>query len=340
VTKYIVRRILAAIPVLFGLSVILFAFVHLLPGDPATAVLGEHATPARIAEMRAYLGLGDPMPLQYTRYIIGLLHGDFGRSLVNDKPVLTEYLHRFPATLELTASAMIFAIGLGVPLGRVAARHAHAWPDGAVAILSLLGISVPVFLLGLTLQVIFAVDLKLLPATGRLDARTLLDLRTNFLLIDPWLMQDWSFSQKLQTFLDALRHLVLPAMTLGSVPLAMVARLTRAAVIEVHNEDYVRTARAKGLPERRVERRHIMRNAWLPVVTVIGLQVGSLLGGAVLTETVFAWNGVGSWVVQAIMYREYFVIQSTILIFSFIFLLVNLVVDLAYAFLNPRIRYA
>jgi peptide/nickel transport system permease protein len=340
VTRFVARRVLVAIPVLFGLSVVLFAFVHLLPGDPATAVLGEHATPARIAEMRAYLGLGDPLPLQYGRYLVGLFHGDFGKSLINDKPVLTEYLHRFPATLELTASAMIFAVGVGVPLGRISARHAQSWPDGAITILSLLGISLPVFLLGLTLQVIFAVDLKLLPATGRLDSRTLLDLRTNFMLIDPWLMPDWTFSQKLKTFIDALRHLVLPAITLGSVPLAIIARLTRAAVIEVRNEDYVRTARAKGLLERRVERRHIMRNAWLPVVTIIGLQVGSLLGGAVLTETVFAWNGVGSWVVQAIMYREYFVIQSTILIFSFLFLLVNLVVDVAYAFLDPRIRYA
>jgi peptide/nickel transport system permease protein len=339
VIRYITRRVLISIPVLFGLSVVLFAFIHLLPGDPATAVLGEHATPARIAEMRAYLGLSDPLPLQYARYVLGLMQGDFGKSLINNKPVLTEYLHRFPATLELTVTAMAFAAAAGIPLGRFAARHAQGWPDGAVTIFSLVGISIPVFLLGLTLQVVFAVDLKLLPAAGRLDPRTLLDLHTNFMLVDPWLMDDWTLGQKLGTFLDAIRHLILPAITLGSVPLAIITRITRASVIEVSNEDYVRTARAKGLSERRIDNRHIMRNAWLPVVTIIGLQVGSLLGGAVLTETVFAWNGVGSWVVQAITYREYFVIQSTILIFAFIFLLVNLSVDVAYAFLNPRIRY-
>jgi peptide/nickel transport system permease protein len=339
VIRYIIRRILISIPVLFGLSLVLFAFIHLLPGDPATAVLGEHATPARIAEMRAYLGLSDPLPQQYARYVVGLMHGDFGKSMINNKPVLTEYLNRFPATLELTATAMAFAAAIGIPLGRFAARHAQGWPDGAVTIFSLVGISIPVFLLGLTLQVIFAVDLKLLPATGRLDPRTLLDLHTNFMLIDPWLMSNWTFAQKLGTFFDAIRHLILPAITLGSVPLAIISRITRASVIEVSNEDYVRTARAKGLSEQRINSRHIMRNAWLPVITIIGLQVGSLLGGAVLTETVFAWNGVGSWVVQAISYREYFIIQSTILIFAFIFLLVNLTVDVAYAFLNPRVRY-
>jgi peptide/nickel transport system permease protein len=234
---------------------------------------------------------------------------------------------------------MLFAIAGGVPLGRLAARHAQGWADGTITVLSLVGISIPVFLLGLTLQVVFAVDLKILPATGRLDPRTLIDLHTNFMLIDPWLMSDWSFGQRLSTFLDALRHLILPAVTLASVPLAIITRITRASVIEVSNEDYVRTARAKGLPERRIQIRHVMRNAWLPVVTIIGLQFGALLGGAVLTETVFAWSGVGSWVVQAITYREYFIIQSTILIFAFLFLLVNLSVDIAYAFLNPRIRY-
>ncbi len=337
--RFIIRRVLVCIPVLFGLSVVLFAFIHLLPGDPATAVLGEHATPARIAEMRAYLGLDDALPVQYLRYILGLLQGDFGKSLINNKPVLEEYLHRFPATLELTAMGMLFAVAAGVPLGRFAARNAQGWADGTITVFSLVGISIQVFLLGLTLQVIFAVNLKILPATGRLDPRTLIDLHTNFMLIDPWLMSEWSFAQRLSAFLDALRHLILPAITLASVPLAIITRITRASVIEVSNEDYVRTARAKGLTERRIQNRHIMRNAWLPVVTIIGLQVGALLGGAVLTETVFAWSGVGSWVVQAITYREYFIIQSTILIFAFLFLLVNLTVDIAYAFLNPRIRY-
>ncbi len=339
-TRYIVRRLLGAIPVLFGLSIVLFAFIHLLPGDPATAILGQHATAQRIADMRAYLGLNDPLPIQYLGYLGDLLRGDFGSSFINNQPVLAEFLRRFPGTVELTLAAMVFAAGVGIPLGRFAARHAQRWPDGAVTVFSLLGISIPVFVLGLTLQVIFAVYLKVLPASGRIDPRTALDLQTNFVLIDTWLMADWTFDEKLSAFIDGVRHLILPAIALGSIPLAIITRITRASVIEVGNEDYVRTARAKGLRERRIDDRHIMRNAWLPVVTVIGLQVGSLLGGAVITETVFAWNGVGRWVVDAIGNRDYFVVQSTILIFALIFLMVNLIVDIAYAFLNPRIRYA
>jgi len=340
VTKYIVRRLLGAIPVLFGLSIVLFAFIHLIPGDPATAILGQHATAQRIAEMREYLGLDDPLPVQYVDYLAGLLQGDFGRSFINNQPVLGEFLRRFPATVELTIAAMIFAVGVGIPLGRFAARYAQRWPDGAVTVLSLLGISIPVFVLGLTLQYIFAVQLKVLPASSRIDARLQLDLQTNFVLIDAWLHGGWTFDEKVDAFVDGVRHLVLPAIALGSIPLAIITRITRASVIEVANEDYVRTARAKGLTERRIDGRHIMRNAWLPVVTVIGLQVGGLLAGAVITETVFAWNGVGRWIVDAIGNRDYFVVQSTILIFALIFLMVNLIVDIAYAFLNPRIRYA
>jgi len=339
VTRYIIRRLFLSIPVLLGLSIVLFAFIHFLPGDPATAVLGEHATPARIAQMRAYLGLNDSLPVQYLRYITGLLHGDFGSSLINNQPVLDDFVRRFPATIELATAAIIIAAAVGIPLGRYSARHARGWSDAVVTVISLVGISIPVFLLGLTLQVIFAVDMKILPASSRLDSRTMIEPYTNFMLIDPWLMSGWSIGEKLHTFVDAIKHLVLPAITLSSVPLALITRVTRASVIDVSNEDYVRTARAKGLRERRIERRHIMRNAWLPVVTIIGVQVGSLLGGAVLTEKVFAWNGVGSWVVGAIANREYFVIQSTILIFATIFLLVNLIIDIGYAFLNPRIRY-
>ena len=339
-TRFIARRLLVSIPVLFGLSIVLFAFIHFLPGDPATAILGEHSTPERIAEMRAYLGLDDPLPVQYGRWIVGLLHGDFGKSLITNKPVLQDYLQRLPATLELTTTAILLAVVLGVPLGRFAAHHAQRWPDATVTLLSLAGISIPVFLFGLILQVIFAVDLRIVPATGRLDPRTLLDLRTNFMLIDPWLMHGWSFTQKFTTFLDALHHLILPALTQASVPLAIITRITRASVIEASHQDYVRTARAKGLAEGYIQARHIMPNARLPIITIIGLQVGVFLGGAVLTETVFAWNGLGSWVAQAIAAHEYFIIQSTVLIFALTFLLVNLLVDLLYAWLNPRIHYA
>ena len=332
--KYIVRRLLGAIPVLFGLSIILFAFVHLLPGDPATAILGQHATPARVAAMREYLGLDLPLWQQYIVYVSGLLRGDFGSSVINNQPLLKELLTRFPATIELTVAAMIYAAGIGIPLGRFAARHAQGWSDGMVTVVSLLGISIPVFVLGLTLQYVFAVQLGWLPAGGRIDPRANLVIQSNFILIDSLLMG------RPDLFLDGLQHLILPAIALGSIPLAIITRITRASVLDVTNEDHVRTARAKGLKEKRVDSRHIMRNAWLPVVTVMGIQVGGLLGGAVITETVFAWNGVGRFVVVAINNRDYLVVQNTILIFALVFLAVNLVVDILYAFLNPRIRYA
>jgi len=233
----------------------------------------------------------------------------------------------------LTVGALIFAIGLGIPLGRLAARHPNSWIDGVVTVISLFGISIPIFVLGYTLAFVFGVQLHLLPTLGQSNPRLDVQAVTNFAVIDAML------SGSLGNVLDALSHLILPSIALGSIPLAVITRITRASVIDVSNEDYVRTARAKGLTERRVDNRHIMRNAWLPVTTVIGLQVGSLLGGAVLTETVFGWNGVGSWVVSSIQNHDYIVVQSLILIFATIFLTVNLIVDLGYAFLNPRIRY-
>ena len=331
--KYIVRRLLGAIPVLFGLSIVLFAFVRLLPGDPAIAILGQHATPALIAQVHQSLGLDRPIYVQYVDYIVHLLHGDFGASIINGRPVLADFEQRFPGTVELTVAALIFAVGLGIPLGRLAARHPNGWLDGLVTVISLFGISIPIFVLGYTLVFIFAVQLQILPATGQIDPRLGLEPITNFVLIDAII------EGRPDAFVDGLRHLVLPAIALGSIPFAIVTRITRAAVLDVTHEDYVRTARAKGLTERRVDGRHIMRNAWLPVTTVIGLQIGGLLAGAVITETVFAWNGVGSWVVDAIQDHDYFVVQSSILIFALIFLVVNLTVDIGYAFLNPRIRY-
>ncbi|HEV8516695.1 MAG TPA: ABC transporter permease [Candidatus Limnocylindrales bacterium] len=331
--KYIVRRLVLAIPVLLGLSFLVFAFIHLLPGDPAVSLLGQHATPDRVATIRELLGLNKPLYVQYLDYLAQLLHGDLGKSVINNRPVLEEFLRRFPGTIELTIAALVIATGIGIPLGRLAARHVQGWIDGAATVVSLLGISIPIFVLGYTLQYFISVQLKLLPTSGRIDPRIGFELSTNFLLVDTLLAGD------LDAFVDALRHLVLPAIALGSIPLAIISRITRASVLDVTNEDYVRTARAKGLTERRVDSRHIMRNAWLPVATVVGLQVGGLLAGAVITETVFAWNGVGRWVVEAIQDHDYFVVQSVILIFALIFLVVNLVVDVVYAFLNPRIRY-
>ena len=334
--KYTVRRLLAAIPVLIGLSMVLFAFVHLLPGDPCRSILGQHATPEACQRLRDNLGLDLPMWQQYINYVRDLLSGDFGASIINNKPVLEEFASRFPGTVELSVAALIFAVGVGIPLGRLAARHVQGWTDGIVTVISLFGISIPVFVLGLVLVYIFAVQLLWLPTQGRIDARAAADLETvtNFMLVDTLL------AGRLDLFVDALRHLVLPAIALGSIPLAIITRITRAAVLDVSNEDYVRTARAKGLTERRVDDRHIMRNAWLPVTTVIGLQVGSLLAGAVLTETIFSWTGVGRWVVDAIGNRDYFVIQGAVMIFALIFLVVNLLVDIGYAYLNPRIRYS
>jgi peptide/nickel transport system permease protein len=331
--RYIVRRLLSTIPVLLGLSAILFAFVHLLPGDPAVAILGQHATPEKIAAIHRTLGLDRPLYEQYFQYLSQLLHGDFGSSFINGRSVLADFAEKFPGTVELTLGASLFAISLGIPLGRLAARHPNGWVDGLVTVISLFGISIPIFVLGYTLVFIFAVQLHILPATGQLDAHLSIPTPTHMAVLDALLAGDPG------AVVDALRHLILPAIALGTIPLAIITRITRASVIEVSNEDYVRTARAKGLTEQRVDRRHIMRNAWLPVTTVIGLEVGSLLAGAVITETVFAWNGVGSWVVDSIEAHDYFVVQSTVLIFALIFVTVNLIVDIGYAYLNPRIRY-
>lgn len=331
--RYTVRRVLSTVPVLIGLSMILFAFLHLLPGDPTRAILGEHASPEMVARLRETLGLDRPLWSQYVDYLGDLSRGDLGVSVINGASVRDEFLTRFPATIELTVVALLIAIGLGVPLGQLAARHAQRAPDLLVTVLSLTGISIPVFVLGLTLQFVFGAQLHLLPTGGRIDPKIEFEPITGFYLVDTLA------TGNLTAFADVLRHLALPGLALGSIPLAVITRITRASVLDVLNEDYVRTARAKGLAERRINRRHVMRNAWLPVVTVIGLEVGSLLGGAVITETVFAWNGVGRWVVQAIQDRDYLIVQSSVLIFALIFVVVNLVVDLSYGLLNPRVRY-
>src|SRR3990172_4582786 len=332
--KYIVRRLVGAIPVLLGLSLMVLAFLHLLPGDQAVAILGEHATPAAMERLRETLGLNKPLSEQYLTYMGDLVRGDLGNSLVNDRPILKSFMEKFPATIELSVVAMLFAIIVGLPLGRLAASRPHSLTDGAVTVVSLLGVSIPVFVLGLLLQYFLSVKVQILPPSGRIDARLDFPQVTHFMLVDTIL------TGNLEAFLSALGHLVLPGIALGSIPMATIARITRASVLEVANDDHVRTARAKGLSEARVSKRHIMRNAWLPVITVIGLLTGYLLAGAVITETVFAWNGVGSWVVEAINNHDYVVVQSSILVFAVIFLTVNLIVDILYAVLDPRIRYS
>lgn len=330
--KFVVRRLLQMIPILAILSVLLFLFIHSLPGGPAIALLGERATEEGIEQIEQELGLDDPLPVQYARYMRNVLQGDLGSSTRTRQPVVTELMQRFPATVELGFAAMLFAVIVGIPLGFIAAKRYLGLLDNASLFLSLIGISFPVFFLALLLKYLFAIKLGWLPTIGRIDVTRALETPTNFYLLDAAMAGDWAALK------DVARHLVLPAIALGTIPLAIVTRITRAATLDVLNEDYVRTARAKGLDPSVVDRRHIMKNAMLPVVTIVGLQTGLLLTGAVLTETVFAWPGVGSWILDAIRNRDYAVLQGGILFFAVMVAVVNLLVDVSYAFLNPRIR--
>lgn len=328
---YIAQRLVSVVPVLIGLSLVVFAFVRALPGGPAEALLGERATAASRAQLERRLGLDRPLHVQYVAYLRTVARGDLGVSVRSRRPVVEELRQRFPATVELSFAAMLFAVGAGIPLGFVAAKRYQGVLDHSSLVASLIGISFPVFFLALMLKYVFAVKLGWLPSLGRLDVTRSLAHPTGFYLLDALLAGD------LGALGDAFRHLVLPAIALGTIPLAVIARITRAATLDVLSEDYVRTARAKGLPSLAVDW-HILANALLPVVTVIGLQAGLLLTGAVLTETVFAWPGVGSWILDAIRFRDYAVLQAGILFFVVVVVLVNLLVDLSYAFLNPRIR--
>ncbi len=332
--KFIVRRLLLLIPILFGLSVFMVVFLHMLPGDPCASILGEHTTADRLQVCRHGLGLDRPLYQQYFDYMAGVFQGNFGISATNRVAVTTEFLNRFPATIELSLAAMIFAVGIGIPLGVAAAKRQFSLFDNFATVASLLGISIPIFFLGLLLQYLFGVWLHWLPTGGRIDLRDY-NFTGGFLLVPSLL-----FDHNLGKFADAVRHLILPALALGTIPLAVVARITRSSVLEVLSEDYVRTARAKGLTERRIDDRHVLRNAMLPIATVIGLQTGLLLGGAVLTEQIFSWGGVGSWLFEAAVDKDFVVVQSGALILATIFVLVNLAVDISYAYLNPRIRYS
>jgi peptide/nickel transport system permease protein len=331
--RFIVRRLLLLVPILIGLSILVFVYLRALPGSPAYALLGDRATPEAVRQIERQYGLDEPIYVQYWRYTMNvLLEFDLGTSSQTRQLVTDELKRRFPATVELALGAMIFATLLGIPLGFFAAKKYGSWFDHASLFASLIGISIPIFFLAIILKYIFAVKLGWLPSVGRASVLISFDHPTNFYTLDALL------DGNMEAFVDVLKHLVLPAIALGSIPLAIVARITRAAVLDVQNEDYVRTARAKGVAPFTVDRRHVLRNALLPITTIIGLQVGLLLSGAVLTEKVFAWPGVGSWLVDAIEYRDYPVLQGGILFLAIIFVLVNLVVDLTYAVINPRIR--
>ena len=332
--RYVVRRLLLLVPILLGVSILIFFWVHALPGNPASALLGERATPELVKQYKERYGLDRPLPLQYVDYLKVTAHGDLGTSITTRRTVVSEIRRRFPATIELAVAAMIFAIGIGLPLGFFAAKHYGGVFDNLSLIGSLIGISIPIFFLAIILKYIFAVRLGWLPSVGREDVLLTADHPTGFYVLDGIITRNWT------ALWDAIQHLILPAIALGSIPLAIIMRITRASVLDVQNEDYVRTARAKGLSPHIVDRRHVLRNALLPVSTIIGLQTGLLLSGAVLTETVFAFPGMGSWLRDAIFNSDYPALQGGILFLAVVFVLVNLLVDISYAIINPRIRYS
>ncbi|MFC4453107.1 ABC transporter permease [Deinococcus sonorensis] len=338
---YILRRLWRTLLVLIGISVVVFTFVRSIPGDPATAILGERANPESVARLTKQLGLdkpwffnpAHPLDAQYPLYVNALLHGDLGAGIKSQIPVRDELRSRFPATAELAIGALFFALLIGLPAGILAAlRRNSAW-DSLATGLSLVGVSMPIFWLGLLLVWIFAVLLGWLPPSARLSTGVDLQPVTGLYVLDGLLRGQPAASW------DALRHLILPAIALGSIPMAIIARITRSSLLEVLGQDYVRTARAKGVAANRVTIRHALRNALLPVVTVVGLQAGALLGGAVLTETIFSWPGLGSWLYDAISLRDYPVIQGGVIFAALIVSVVNLLVDLSYALLDPRIQY-
>jgi peptide/nickel transport system permease protein len=332
VLRFVVRRLLLLVPILLGLSILVFLWIRALPAGPAESLLGERATPETIRQIEEQYGLNEPIHVQYLKYVRTLASGDLGTTIRTRRPVTDELKERFPATIELTIAALLFATLLGIPLGFVAAKRYGTWVDHSSLVVSLIGISIPIFFLAILLKYVFSVKLGLLPTVGRISVLIDIDHPTNFYLLDALIAGD------LGAFWDVSKHLMLPAIALGSIPLAITARITRAAVLDVQNEDYVRTARAKGLAPRIVDERHIFRNALLPIMTIIGLQTGLLLSGAVLTETVFAFPGMGTWLVEAIRQRDFPILQGGILFVSFVFVLINLIVDISYALVNPKIR--
>lgn len=331
-TRFIARRLIAVIPVLVGITFLAFALQHAV-GNPCVALLGEHYTPDSCAEIFRRYRLDDPLPLRYGRFVVRTLQGDLGHSISTKRPVAAELVEKLPATIELAVAAIALAMLFGIPLGIVAAARHNSLVDLGAMVWAMVGVSMPVFWLGLMLIYVFANQLGWFPSLGRLPSGVAIDRITGLNTVDALLAGDTG------SLRIALRHLALPAFALSTIPAAFIARITRSSMLEVLGQDYIRTARAKGVAARAVVTRHALKNALLPLVTVIGLQTGALLSGAVLTETIFAWNGVGRWTVEAITGSDYPVVQAGVLLFAVTFVVINLLVDLSYAWLDPRIRY-
>ncbi|SFP67249.1 peptide/nickel transport system permease protein [Amycolatopsis arida] len=330
--RFIVRRLLQAIPTLFVLSILVFAWLRSLPGGPAGAMLGDKATPEKIAELNAVLGLDQPIFVQYFKFLGRVLTGDFGNSLVTGYPVLQEIGDALPVTIELGLLALFLAVAIGIPMGYLAARHHGRFLDNATVVSTLVGVAVPVFVTGFVLKYFFAEKLAVLPPSGRQDVLIDATSVTGFAILDGLLTAEFDAS------VDALEHLILPAIALASIPFAVIVRITRASVLDVVQEDFVRTANSKGLTTPVIRRRHVLRNALLPVATTIGLQTGLLLAGAVLTEKVFVLRGLGFLLAEGIERRDYPRLQALILLAAVVYVLVNLLVDISYAIIDPRVR--
>ncbi|SFG65323.1 peptide/nickel transport system permease protein [Desulfotomaculum arcticum] len=330
--NYIIKRLLMIVPVIIGVSILSFMLIHLVPGDPARMMLGERATPKAMEELRETLGLNDPLPVQYLRFANHALHGDLGGSIRSKLPVTEEMASKFPATLELAFFAMLIAVIVGGLAGIISSVKPYSFFDNISMGAALFGVSIPIFWLGLMMIWFFGVNLHILPPSGRISVGVELHKITNMYLLDSIITGNW------KAFKDVLAHIIMPSIALSTIPMAMVARVTRSSMMEVLGQDYIRTAWAKGLPGRLVIFRHALKNAFLPVLTVIGLQFGYLLGGAVMTEAIFSWPGVGRWLFVAISARDIPIVQGGILMVALVFVIINLIVDILYTYVDPRIR--
>ncbi|SER95038.1 ABC transporter permease subunit [Rhizobium sp. NFR03] len=331
--RFIFGRLAVLIPTFVGVSIIAFSFIRLLPGDPVMLLSGERVmAPERHAQIMAELGLDRPLYVQYFDYLVGLLQGDFGRSIISKRPVIDDFMTLFPATMELAICAIILAVCLGIPAGVVAAVKRGTWLDQTIMGTALVGYSMPIFWWGLLLIIFFSGTLGWTPVSGRISFLYFFPPVTGFMLIDSLL------SGQKGAFASAVSHMILPTIVLATIPLAVIARQTRSAMLEVLSEDYVRTARSKGMSPFRIIGVHALRNAMIPVITTIGLQIGVLLGGAILTESIFSWPGIGKWMVDSVFKRDYAVVQGGLMMITLVIMFVNLIVDLLYGWANPRIR--